>query len=253
MSEWNANDRRKTSPTVNKTAKWGCEGNPSHLRFQMLQGCVYHAAYEPTRYRTDKTMKISYPGHSVGATWRALLIGTLLIPLNAYWVMGLVHQGYPTTVSLFFNVIFWLFILTGLNFGLARLTSRYALKQGELLTVYVMLSLSSAIAGHDMLRVLIPSIPFAFWHASPENEWAELFHRYIPDWLAVKDTNVVVDFYDQLPDDLNFQVKAFAEELMIYTLESEIDEMLSFVGKKQNKQWIWLAMDVSSRQITSAR
>jgi len=141
-------------------------------------------------------MKISYPGHSVGATWRALLIGTLLIPLNAYWVMGLVHQGYPTTVSLFFNVIFWLFILTGLNFGLARLTSRYALKQGELLTVYVMLSLSSAIAGHDMLRVLIPSIPFAFWHASPENEWAELFHRYIPDWLAVKDTNVVVDYYE---------------------------------------------------------
>jgi len=64
-------------------------------------------------------------------------------------------------------------------------------------------------------------------------------------WLL----SFMVDFYDQLPDDLNFQVKAFAEELMIYTLESEIDEMLSFVGKKQNKQWIWLAMDVSSRQI----
>ncbi len=59
----------------------------------------------------------------------------------------------------------------------------------------------------------------------------------------------MVDLYDKLPDDLNFEVKAFAEELMIYTLESEIDEMLSFVGKKQNKQWIWIAMDVSSRQI----
>ena len=59
----------------------------------------------------------------------------------------------------------------------------------------------------------------------------------------------MVDLYDKLPDDLNFGVKAFAEELMIYTLESEIDEMLSFVGQKTNKQWIWLAMDVSSRQI----
>ena len=48
----------------------------------------------------------------------------------------------------------------------------------------------------------------------------------------------MVDLYDKLPDDLNFGVKAFAEELMIYTLESEIDEMPSFVGKKQNKQWI---------------
>ena len=59
----------------------------------------------------------------------------------------------------------------------------------------------------------------------------------------------MVDLYDQLPDDLNFGVKTFAEELIIYTLESEIDEMLSFVGKKANKQWVWIAMDVSSRQI----
>ena len=59
----------------------------------------------------------------------------------------------------------------------------------------------------------------------------------------------MVNLYDQLPDDLNFGVKTFAEELMIYTLESEIDEMLSFVGNKQNKQWVWIAMDVSSRQI----
>ena len=55
----------------------------------------------------------------------------------------------------------------------------------------------------------------------------------------------MVDFYDQLPDDLNFQVKAEAEELIRYTFASEIDEMLSFVGKKANKQWI---MDSSRRQ-----
>jgi hypothetical protein len=45
------------------------------------------------------------------------------------------------------------------------------------------------------------------------------------------------------------QAKAEVEELMIYTLESEVDEMLSFVSKKANKQWVWLAMAVSSRQI----
>jgi IS1 family transposase len=64
-------------------------------------------------------------------------------------------------------------------------------------------------------------------------------------WLL----GLMVDLYDQLPDDLNFQVEASAEELMIYTLESEIDEMLSFVGKKTNKQWISIALDVRSRQI----
>ena len=59
----------------------------------------------------------------------------------------------------------------------------------------------------------------------------------------------MVDLYDQLPDDLNLQAKAEAEELMIYTLKSEVDEMLSFVSEKANKQWIWIAMDRGSRQI----
>ena len=59
----------------------------------------------------------------------------------------------------------------------------------------------------------------------------------------------MVDLYDKLPDDTNFQVKAFAEELIICTFESEIDEMQSFVGKKANKQWIWIAMDRGSWQI----
>ena len=140
-------------------------------------------------------MKANNAAHSVGATWRALLIGALLVPVNTYWVMDSLDQGYPTTVSLFYNVIFCLFILTGLNIGLARLSPSFALKQGELLTIYVMLSIASALTGHDMLRVLIPSLPFAHWHASAENEWVELFHRYIPDWAAVKDTSIMTDYY----------------------------------------------------------
>ena len=64
-------------------------------------------------------------------------------------------------------------------------------------------------------------------------------------WLL----SFITVLYDQLPDDLNFEIKALADGLIIYALESEIDEMLSFVGKKANKQWVWIAMDVSSRQI----
>ena len=48
----------------------------------------------------------------------------------------------------------------------------------------------------------------------------------------------MVDLYDQLPDDLNFQVEAEAEELAIYTFESESYSYPLFVGKKANKQWI---------------
>ena len=62
----------------------------------------------------------------------------------------------------------------------------------------------------------------------------------------------ITDLYGDLPDDLNCQVRAeagLAEGLLIYTLEAEVDEMLSFVGNKANKKWIWIAMVVKSRQI----
>ena len=135
------------------------------------------------------------PPPNKGATFRAILIGILLIPFNAYWIMDSAGQGYPTTVSLYFNVIFCIFWMTLLNLAIIRLIPRYAFSQGEILTVYIMLSLASSLAGHDVLRVLIPMIPHAFWYATPENEWAELFHRYIPDWVAIKDVNQLVDYY----------------------------------------------------------
>ena len=58
-----------------------------------------------------------------------------------------------------------------------------------------MLAIASSLAGHDVLRVLIPMIPYAFWYATPENDWADLFHRYIPDWMAVKNRIFLTEYY----------------------------------------------------------
>ena len=64
-------------------------------------------------------------------------------------------------------------------------------------------------------------------------------------WLS----GFMLSEYEQLPDDLNFQPRVETDKLLIYSLESEVDEMWSFVGSKSNKQWIWIAMDAVSRQI----
>ena len=45
--------------------------------------------------------------------WRAVVIGTLLLPANAYWIAS--GEATSATVSLFFNIIFILFILLLLN------------------------------------------------------------------------------------------------------------------------------------------
>ena len=130
-----------------------------------------------------------------GVTWRALLIGIILIPVNVYWIADSGGQGYPTTVSLYFNVIFCVFVLIGLNIIIGKLLPRFALSQGELLTVYVMLAVASSIAGHDMMRVLSSLPAHPFWYATPENEWEELFHRYIPTWLSVRDKTMLTDYF----------------------------------------------------------
>jgi len=133
-----------------------------------------------------------------GVTLRAVIIGLSLIPVNIYYLMYnhiTTNSALPTTIALFFNVVIILFALTLLNLPLQRFSRRFALSQSELLTIYVMLSVSSAISGHDMMQSLIPTLPRGFWFATPENEWKEVFWRHLPQWLAVHNLRGLKDYY----------------------------------------------------------
>ena len=63
----------------------------------------------------------------------------------------------------------------------------------------------------------------------------------------------IVCLYTQSPQDLFFRItekkKLFKGRIYLKLLEIESDEMWSYVGKKDNKQWIWIAMDKDTRQI----
>ncbi|MBI3922383.1 MAG: hypothetical protein HY318_13260 [Armatimonadetes bacterium] len=134
-----------------------------------------------------------------GVTWRSLLLGILLIPPNAYWIceMEIVrYQAHPTTVSLFFNVVFILMVLMGINCLLRRLRESWALSRSELLVVYVMLVLASALAGHDTIQVLAPQLSYPYHFASPENNYKNLFFDYLPKWLSVKDPLALKGAYE---------------------------------------------------------
>jgi insertion element IS1 protein InsB len=37
--------------------------------------------------------------------------------------------------------------------------------------------------------------------------------------------------------------------MLLQRLEAEVDELWSFVGKKANRQWVWITMDAGTRQI----
>ena len=131
---------------------------------------------------------VTQPKPDRGIGWRAIWISLIIIPINSYWISMAVVWGQvaPTKVSLFVNVVFILFVLAPLNHLVKKILPKLALSQRELLVIYIMLCLASAISGGDMLRLLVPILGYAFWFATPENEWADLFHRYVPDWIALK-------------------------------------------------------------------
>jgi hypothetical protein len=128
----------------------------------------------------------------------ALLLGIVIIPVNNYWIMAAATwgSGYPTTFSLFFNVVFILFFLILINLVLQRFSSRLALNSAELLLIYAMLSVASGICGLDMMQVLITFVGGVKWMATPENEWKSLFFRHIPNWLVVSDPLTLQGFHE---------------------------------------------------------
>ena len=134
-----------------------------------------------------------------GLTLRSVIFGLILIPINSYWIVQseAVWWGtYLTIVSLFFNVTFTLLVIIFLNAIYKNITKRQGLTQNELITIFVILCLGSSLPGNNLLEALVLTVGHAFWFATPENEWADLFFQYIPDWIAVKDKNALRGFYE---------------------------------------------------------
>ena len=140
---------------------------------------------------------INSPSRSV--RYRAFVVSVILIPINIYWnvQMELVrYSGLPTTISLFFNVIFNLLVLSLANIGIKRFFGKTLFKSGELSTIYVMLSIASGIGGHSMMQILPPMLGHPFWFATEENDWKNLFWRHLPEWLTVNDKRALGGYYE---------------------------------------------------------
>ena len=59
----------------------------------------------------------------------------------------------------------------------------------------------------------------------------------------------LVQCCETLPAHLPVQPVSCTHDVLMQRLEVEADEMASFVQKKAHKQWVWIAMDATTRQI----
>ena len=141
-----------------------------------------------------------------GVTYRTILIGTILVVWNAYWLAYAAELIQPqfllNFVSLFFNAVFTLFVLIVCNSPLKRFAPRYALTVQEMLVIYIMVVMVSTIGGHTMMTFLIGTLAHPYQFATSENEWASLFWREIPWWFVPKQ-NALDDYFK---GDSNFYI-----------------------------------------------
>ena len=134
-----------------------------------------------------------------GVTFRSVFIGLAFVPINIYLVVQwetVWRTQYPTTMGIFFSAIFCLLIITLLNLSLKKFLPKRALSQGELLTIYVILMMAISASGHDFSQGVFGAPTAARWFATPENEWASLFWKYLPDWLNISDEKVMRGFHE---------------------------------------------------------
>ena len=128
-----------------------------------------------------------------------LAIGIVLILINAYWialVSGIHHSLNPAYASLFIAPIVNLFFGVLLNTLLKRIRPQLALNRAQLLIIYQMLVMLCLVSGHNPMDFILGILAHPFWFATFENEYAALFHRYIPSWFTIQDKSALTGFFE---------------------------------------------------------
>lgn len=157
--------------------------------------------------------------------FRGIAIGIALIPLAGLWIFGGEMGGqvprytFATWAVPFYNAIYILLILSLLNVPLRRYLPRLALNSLELMTIYIMVSIGSALISSDLQGVLITLMGYPAYFATDTNNWDKVFSGVLPTWLMVTDKSVMVGFYKGNSSFFTLEhMSAWARPIIAWTL-----------------------------------
>jgi hypothetical protein len=134
-------------------------------------------------------------------TWRSVVIGLVGSAAVSVWIhdaeliLGGTH-GHTAlaNTSIPVGAFGVLIALVAANLIVRVVLPGVALSQGELITAYVMMTVSSVLASSGGIHFLVPTLAAAFHYATPENQWQQ-FHQWIPTWFAPRDRAALDAFY----------------------------------------------------------
>jgi len=157
-------------------------------------------------------------------TGRALLIGSVAaagIGLLAPWAIHVLRGSFmaldfstPVAVVLLFVLV------VGPNLLLLRFRRSLALTTAELITIYAMMVVASAIPTMGLTAQVIPLSTGPYYYATPENAWAQKITPHIASWLAPQgsamEAPVITDLYEGLPAGAQVPWGAWVQPLLAW-------------------------------------
>ncbi len=137
-------------------------------------------------------------------TTRSLATGLVLaIVLNVWVTYGtyILHSSRMSVAHLPISALaLFLLVVFVYNPFVRGIAQQAAFTGRELALIFCILLISSLIPGKAFVSYFLTIISTPFYFAQPENQWAELFHPYLPGWLVASNQNNAMGwFYEGLP------------------------------------------------------
>lgn len=155
-------------------------------------------------------------------TVRAFALGALLAGFLAFacpYTVLVHHAAGMDADFITAGAVFLFFLATGAgNALLGRVRPAWGLGREELVVVYTMMVVASAIPTWGLMANLLPVLPGAYYYATPENNWAQLIQPHIPEWLVPQDPLAIKQFYEGAPAGEPIPWQAWALPLAAWTV-----------------------------------
>jgi hypothetical protein len=151
---------------------------------------------EHTLSTTDRSQSTTQDTQNVTA--RGIGFAVLLAIAANLWVNYIEYVIHASRMTLSHfpmgTLMPYLTLVLILNPLARKLGQRYSLTPTELLVALAGGLIGGAIPSVGLTGYFLGAIAAPYYFATPENQWAEYFHPYIPNWLAPRNVNHALDY-----------------------------------------------------------
>ena len=142
-------------------------------------------------------------GRARAPRWGALGVGlglsafiAVATPYNEMIVNGSRLGLSSLTPAAFFLFFVWVVLVNPL---LRAVRPAWALRRMELLLVFSMMMVATAVPTRGVTGVMLSMISGSYYYASSENQWADLVLPHVKPWMTVRGVDGLRHFYEGVP------------------------------------------------------